>query len=426
MKRTSLACFALALSCISMAQWADVKKLGMGGESYVSTDGKGMVYATSHQPCKLYVSSDFGKTFGINHDLPESFCDVTSTVGPDGKLYVIYIRPGVSGMQVVTSADKGKTIEKVGSLMGPFDREWIVVNPITNEVGFNYSNGYIGGPKSKGIFYAASTDGGKTFKEIARIDKEPEGSYPIDPYLTIGSGGRIYAAWATSTDYNKIDKYKVAVSDDGGKTWTNHTEMGTTHAAFGDTQERWMLGSITATGKNTAMAVYQDYMNLNVDGTEIRPLLALYRTTVDGGKTWSSPKTCMSQVEIDKSLKDFIRNGGQSGLVGTYCQTLPWVGADPKGQIHIAFVDNRSGSQKVGEKMVGLWQVRFSTWKNVSSGFGPSERVSHDWASVRPPLDFIGCCSDGANAWVIWTENPRRVEGWDFSGDLFIASKQLK
>ena len=87
MKRCCSVAF-LALAALSVAQWPDVQRLGQGGESFVSTDGKGNVYATSHQPCKLYVSHDFGKSFAKSHDLPESFCDVTSTLGPDGTLYV--------------------------------------------------------------------------------------------------------------------------------------------------------------------------------------------------------------------------------------------------------------------------------------------------------------------------------------------------
>ncbi|HVT13122.1 MAG TPA: sialidase family protein [Fimbriimonadaceae bacterium] len=425
MKRCLLTLLSLSLASVALCQWKDVQKLGTGGEAFVSTDGKGNVYATSHEPAKLYVSHDFGKTFAISHDLPESMCDVCSTVAPDGRLYVIYIRPGVSGMQVVTSSDKGANIEKAGALLGSYDREWIVVHPTTGQVGFDYSDGYIGGPKSKGVFYASSSDEGKTFKTLARIDREPAGSYPVDPYLTIGSEGRIYAGWATTADCNKIDKYKAAVSNDGGKTWTNQTEIGATHAAFGDTQERWMLGSIAAVGKDTAMMVYQDYLSLTVDGKEVKPLLAFYRVTTDGGQTWSSPKPCLSPKEIEQTLHDFLKAGGPSALVGTYCQTLPWICSDPKGRIHLAFVDNRSGTSKVNDKTVGLWHVRTATW-DPASGFGASERVSSDWAAIRPPLDFLSCCSDGDNMWVIWTENPEKVAGWDFSGELYIGHKSLQ
>lgn len=426
MNRSLALGLTLSLSCGALAQWIDVQKLGQGGETYVSTDGKGSVYATSHQPCKLYVSHDFGKTFANGLDLPDSMCDVTSTVGPDGKLYVIYIKPNVSGMQVVTLADGEKSVVKAGSISGSFDREWIVVHPTTGEIGFNYSNGYIGGPKSKGVFYALSQDKGATFKEISRIDKEPAGSYPIDPYLTIGSGGRIYAGWATSSDaskYDLIDKYMVATSDDGGRTWSNHAEMGSTHKAYGNTQERWMLGSLAAVGKDTAMMVYQDYVNLGIDGAEMRPLLAFYRVTNDGGKTWSSPKTCLSPKEIDQAMRAFIKGNGKSAPVKDYCQTLPWICSDAKGRVHLAFVDNRSGYSP--DTKSGLWQVRFSTWTADKAGFSLSERVSHDWAAARPPLDFIGCCSDGANAWITWTENGVN-NGWDFSGTFFVGHKDLK
>lgn len=426
MYRSLFAALAAALFVSAQAQWSEVQKLGAGGEAYVSTDGKGAVYATSHLPGKLYVSHDFGKTYATGLDLPDSMCDVTSTVGPNGKLYVIYIRPNVTGMQVMTSENGGKTIDKGGTLAGPYDREWIVVHPKTGEIGFDFSDGYIGGPKSKGVFYAASKDDGKTFEKVARVDREPDKSYPIDPYLTIGTGGRIYAGWATSTDYEHIDKYKIATSDDGGKTWANHTDIGSTHPAYGDTQERWMLGSIAAAGEDTAMMVYQDYLTLTIDGQEVKPLLTFYRVTTDGGKTWSSSKPCMPRKEVEQAIHEFLKNNGKAGLVSTYSQTLPWISADSKGHIHFAFVDNRSGSTQVKDKKLGLWQVRYATWNDPKSGFTTSERVSHDWPAIRPPLDFVGCCSDGDNTWIIWSENPERAEGWDFSGQLYIAHKTLK
>jgi hypothetical protein len=418
-----LALFSLLLTP-AFGQWTDIKKLGEGGESYVSTDGKGNVYATSHFPCKLYVSNDSGKSYGISHDLPNSFCDVTSTVGPDGKLYVSYIVPGVKGLQVTTSIDQGKTIQKGGLHPGDFDREWIVVHPTTGEVGMNYSDGYIGGPKSKGVFYAGSTDGGASFKQISRIDNEPSGSYPVDPYLTIGAGGRIYAAWAASTDYDHIDKYAFAASEDGGKTWINHTEIAKTHKLLGDTQERWMLGSIVAVGNDTVMAVYQDYATFNVDGEEVHPLLAYYRVSNDGGKTWSASKPCLQPKEITDAIRLFLKTRVKSSTVANYMQTLPWVSSDGKGRVHFVFEDNRTGQRKVGNKPVGLWHVRYATWDGTK--FGTSERVSHDWAAERPPLDFIGCCSDSKNVWVIWTENPEKAAGWDFSGELFIGRKPLR
>jgi len=425
MSRTSFAFAAFVLSTsFSFAQWAETQKIGTGGETFVSTDGKGNVYATSHQPARLYVSHDFGKTFGSGIPLPDSFCDVCSTVGPDGKLYVIYIRPNVSGMQVVTLSNDATNVVKGGTLVGPYDREWIVVDPKTNAVGFDYSDGYIGGPKSKGVFYAQSTDQGQNFKTVSRIDKEPEGSYPVDPYLTIGTGGRIYAGWATSSDYNTIDAYRVATSDDGGKTWANHTDVGTTHPGFGDTQERWMLGSLTAAGADTAMMVYEDYVAITVDGQEVRPHLVFYRVTTDGGKTWSSAKTCLSPREIEASIHEFLEGEGKSAVTATYNETLPWICADGHGNIHMAFVDNRAGTTMADNKKVGLWQVRATTWR-PGSGFGPSEVVSEEWAAGRPPLDFLSCCCDASNMWVSWTEDPNNTGSWDFSGNFYIAHKKF-
>ncbi|MFI5387841.1 MAG: hypothetical protein ACHQ50_17160, partial [Fimbriimonadales bacterium] len=192
-----------------------------------------------------------------------------------------------------------------------------------------------------------------------------------------------------------------------------------------DTQERWMLGSLVATGQDTAMMVYEDYVSLNVDGQEVKPLLVFYRVTTDGGKTWSSPKTCLTPKEITLAMRGFLKADGPAGIVKNYVQTLPWICSDSYGKVHLAFVDNRSGTTSSGDKKVGLWQVRLATWTDPKAGFGQSERVSHDWPAGRPPLDFLGCCSDGANSWVIWTENPKNTGLWDFSGDLYIAHRRL-
>lgn len=426
MTRTASLVATILVAASAPAQWSDIKKLGQGGESYVSTDGKGNVYATAHQPQKLYVSGDFGATFGLSHDLPDSFCDVTSAIGPDGKLYIIYLVPGVKGIQVVRSSDFGKTIRKVGRIEGPYDREWIIVNPVTGEIGFNYSDGYIGGPKSKGIFYASSSNQGESFKTIARVDKGPEGEYAVDPYLTVGTGGRIYAAWAVSFDYDHIDKYMFASSDDGGKTWGNHTMIGATHPSLGDTQERWMLGSVVAVGKDTVMAIYQDYAEVEVDGATEHPLLAYFRVSKDGGKTWGESKPCLSAKEIESAIRSFRTSRDRNSTVSNYVQTLPWVSADPKGRVHLAFIDNRSGQKNTNNKRVGLWQTRYASWTATEASFSASERVSHDWACERPPLDFIGCCSDGNSVWITWTENPGQTEGWGFSGELFIGKRAVK
>jgi hypothetical protein len=426
MNRTSLLLSAALLCPLAPAQWLDIQRLGTGGEAYLSTDGKGNVYATSHQPCKLYVSNDFGKTFNISHSLPDSFCDVTHAVGPDGRLYVVYIKPGVKGLQVVTSSNKGVSLGMGGSIDGPYDREWIVVNPVTGEVGINYSDGYIGGPKSKGIFFSSSSDGGKTFKQLSRVDNEIEGSYAVDPYLAVGTGGRLYSAWAISTDYDHIDGYKFAASEDGGKTWKYHTELAMTHPNWGDTQERWMLGCLVAVGRDTVVAFYQDYASVEVDGEEYRPLLTYFRVSVDGGKTWERARPCAPDGELKEAIRQHASTRQETASIPNYVQSLPWACADPSGRVHLAFVDNRAGQVNVSGKRVSVWQVRFATMADVKSGFAVSERVSNDWSAERPPLDFIGCAADAENAWVIWTQNPNKVSGWDFTGDLYVGRKKLR
>lgn len=406
------------------AQWKDRVSLGQGGEAKVATDDKGNVYATCHQPCKFYVSHDWGASFGEPKLLENAMCDMDVYAWPDGRVNVVHIKNGVSGMQPWYSTDFGKTLFPGKGIDGPLDREWLAVNPVNGEVYFNYSHGYIGGPKSTGIFLAASTDGGKTFvPRGGRVDREKEGSYPVDPYLSNSSDGKIYAMWANSADFNTIDNFRFAVSTDGGKTFANHQTIAEFSKKLGDTQERWMLGCMVATGRNTVVAFYPDYEEITVDGKTTHPMLTHYKVSIDGGKTFGPGRTVLSTQEIEASIRSFEAAKKADG--GIYIETMPWACADPSGRIHIAFQDNRVGNAAAADGILTKWHVRFATCSDLNKGFGESERVSDDVICKRPPLDFLSCAADSKRAYVIWTETPNNKGDWSFSGDLYVARKVL-
>ncbi|HRF58471.1 MAG TPA: hypothetical protein PLH94_01000 [Fimbriimonadaceae bacterium] len=409
----------------AFGQWADVKRLGSGGEPFVASDGTGNVYVTCHQPCQLFVSRDGGAAFQMVKQFDDGLGDLHVIAPGPNRMHVVYMFTSVNGLQVWNSSDAAKTLERGGSVKGPLDREWLAASP-TNplELYLNYSDGYIGGPKSKGVFLSRSDDGGKSFGQVSRIDNEPEGSYAVDPYLTTTGDGTLVGMWAASTDYNRIDAYKTATSSDGGKTWSNHQTLGNVRKDLGDAQERWMLGGITSSGKSTVVAWFMDYQTVSL-GVTMSPLVVMYRVSTDAGKTWSPAKRITAMGELTEAIDGVKALKEADGKPVLYRQTLPWMTADPYGRIHVVYTDNRAGQGEIDGKPAAKWHVRYAVLDDLTKGFVPSERLSKDYVAGRPPLDFIGCAADKERVYATWVETPGAADGWRFSGELWFGRKPI-
>lgn len=415
MMRFWMALAPLLAAAPAHAQWEDARKLGTGGETFVATDGAGAVYATSHLPTQIFVSRDWGESFAEPKTFADALGDMVVCVRGKGELAVAYMPPTIDGLVTHAASGYGAEWARGEGIRGrPLDREWLAYDPGTKTVYMNYSDGYIGGPKSKGVFLAKSLDGGLSWKETARIDKSPEGSYAIDPGLACSSEGRVYAMWTTTTDYNTVDAYHFAYSADGGATFTGHTRIATVAKGIGDTQERWMLGGVTAFGPKKVAVFYVDYARAD----KARPALRmLVRVSEDGGETFGEPLPVTSEGEL---LEAAAKLGDASA---PFVQCLPWACFDAKGRLHAVWQDNRAGKTGGASGLRYLWQVRYATMQD--GAFGESEAVSAPYDSVRPPLDFMCCAADGKYVYVTWTETPGAGDGWQFTGEFWFARKPL-
>ena len=420
---------AFLLPTLAHGQWEDVKKIGTGGETFVSADGKGHVYVTGHLPTTLFVSDDWGLNFAAK-PFP-GFCDVSTYVWPDGKMHLLWMTSSPWGIKTAYSTDFGKTLTDASFFGEPLDRPWLAAHPPTNRMWFLYSDGYIGyepvpgkGFVIKGVFLAGSKDGGKSFEHLGRVDKEPDGHYGVDPYLTCGASGRLYAMWGVTSDKNTIDSFDYATSADGGKTFTNHQTLLKINKQSGDTQERWMLGTIVAVGEKKVVAVLPDYKTVTVQGKDSRAMLLQYVVSEDGGATFSEPKNALSQQENLGAVKQFENaKSTDKDSVANYAQTLAWASVDSWGRIHLAFQDNRLGQIKHENATWNQWQVRYAVMDDTSKGFGRSEAVSKPMIQVRPNLDFLGITSDKRFTYITWSQNEH--DGQGFSGDLMVARKPI-
>ncbi len=417
---------AFLIPVFASAQWSDVRQIGTGGEAFVATDGKGNVYVTSHQPAQLLVSRDYGDSFGDPFKFRNALGDLHVIAWGEGRVAVSYMYGSAEGLKTWFSTDSAKNLTEGQAYPGPYDREWLAVNPKSNEVYLNYSDGYIGGEKSKGVYLASSSDNGENFKRRSRIDQEATGSYAVDPYLTCTPSGRLYAAWAASKDYDTIDAYRFAMSDDGGKTWARRQTIADTHKTLGDTQERWMLGGILSVGEDTVIVYYQDYAEIEFMGRKFRPLLTWYRRSDDAGATFGEPQTLTPRSEIEKALRAYETNRKADRNYPLYMQTLPWMCAGPDGGVYAVFQDNRGGQSWYDGEPLNVWAVRSSTLAKGAGGFAESEKVSGDTIARRPPLDFMCCAADEMRLYVVWTESSNPKGEWEFSGKLMFGRKKLK
>ena len=421
----------LVTSMACQGQWEDVKRLGNGGETYVSSDNAGTVYASSHIPVQVLVSRDWGKTFGPAKSFPDSLGDTVVLSRPGGKAVVSFMYPiAKGGMSTWTTEDYGANWKLGEGIPGrPLDREWMATNEKSGHVFMVYSDGYIGGPKSKGIFCSLSEDGGLTWKELGKVDKEGEGDYAIDPHLVSSSDGKLYAFWTTSSDYDTIDAYKSAVSTDGGKTWGRHSTIANvTKKVDGkdmDVQERWMLGGLAAFGEKEVMAYYMNPLPIKISNATYGCLLVHVRYSHDAGMTWSEPKTVTSESEAGKAAKSYYDKRVAKENFPDFMQCLAWGCFDSKGRPHFVWQDSRDGQSKLDDNYFNQWHVRHS-WANSPTGdLVNSERVSRSVVCNRPPLDFLCCTADSKNLYVTWTEAPKNKVGWAFSGEFWFGRKSL-
>lgn len=424
MRVTLLTLLAFA-TLVAPAQWKDVRKISTGGESTVVTDDKGNLFITSHQPCELMISRDWGETFAEKHSYPDGLGDMHIAAWGSGRVHMTYMVTGINGIKNYYSFDSGKVMREGTTIAGPLDREWIAPNIKTGEAHVIYSEGYIGGPKSKGIYVAKTADYGRTFGKPVRVDLEPEDSFAVDPYITATPNGKLYAAWGVSKDYNTISGTGFAYSADNGKTWKGHQIIATANSKLGDTQERWMLGGIVSTGEDRVIVHYQDYAEIKVGADTYKPLLTYMRISEDGGATFSAPTTVVPMDEIKASLTAYHGTVTRDEAYPIYIQTLPWMEADAEGNIHLAIVDNRTGQSAIENRVMNKWGVRYLKMAKGAKEFGPSEQVSQPFAAIRPPLDFNSCAVDSKYVYITWSENPNSPTNGDFSGDLYLGRKPI-
>lgn len=409
----------LCLSPAAQAQWADVKSLGFGGEPSLAVDGNGKVFLTCHISSRLFVSPDWGATFAEKQAFMDACCDVAVAARPNGDLAVSYMSSALDGIKVWSSTDGGTSMVRGNALSGPLDREWIAYDRLDGAVHMVYSNGYIGGPLSQGVYHAKSVDNGLNYVQTGRIDLSVAPDRAVDPHVAIGDTGRVYALWGVTSDTDTIDRIDFAYSDDGGLSFTGHKTLGAIQKSLGDSQERWMYTCLVSVGKDTVYAFFHNYSEVTVAGSTYRPLLLKYCKSTDGGVTFGPAVNVLSDLELTAAITSYESKKLGTSNHAMYIQTLGWACADPFGRVHVVWQDDRAGQGLFQGQALNYWHVRHSV--TASDTFLPSDRVSKNVLMMRPPLDFISMAADKRHVYVSWVESPNDTLEWVFNGGLFIG-----
>ncbi|GMV35826.1 MAG: hypothetical protein AMXMBFR61_03340 [Fimbriimonadales bacterium] len=414
---------------LAVPKWEHTS-LGRAGECYVATDDQGHVYVTGHilngqsGVGVFYASSDWGKTFPVSRSFTSACCDFQVEVGPDGRVYVVYMTSAIDGLVCAVSDNYGSSFYQVKKVLtGPYDREWFGFRG--NNIDIVYSDGYIGGPVSKGVIFSTSADGGANFSGYVRVDDEVVGSEAVDPSIACNDNITV-AGWNTSTDRNTVRQFKVARSADGGQTFTNHTVLATYDSAIGDTQERWLAQiPIVSAPNDTFIAVYQNYANVMVDGQPRKALLLYYRRSRDGGLTWEPARTVAPLSDIVSAIRQYeaTRWTNNSTIFPYYIQHQPWACVDPHGDVHVVWFDNRFG-QNPGV-LNSKWSVYHTQAHYSSDKWEKPDAVTPEpFLCVRPNLDFIGVGADSRYVYCAWIRRINQTSTqWSFYGDMFLSRR---
>lgn len=404
-------------------EWTKPVEIGRAGEPYVASDNAGAVYITGHLPSQVWLSRDWGDSFRKQADFPDSLGDVVVLPRPEGTAIFSYMVPKIQGMVTRLTRDYGASSARYAHFgERPLDREWLAWDPKRERALMVYSDGYIGGPKSKGVFLSASEDEGRSWTELTRIDREPPGTYAIDPHLAVSTDGKVYAMWTTTRDYETVESYRVAVSQDGGKTFGDAVTVGSLDLELGDRQERWMLGCIAASGKDTLAVLSLSY----VRQPKGPPALVLnIRFSQDGAKTFGPPQSVEPVSDGTSWREAYAAAVPMNATYAWPIQMMPWGAFDAKGRLHVTWFENRGGMGLVGEKALNRWQVRYACLSPGQPVKAGSIGISEPFLSKRPTLDFMCCAVDSRNVYAVWSENRDSLSDWDFTGRLMFARRPL-
>lgn len=261
---------------------------------------------------------------------------------------------------------------------------------------------------------AASTDGGRTFGPPVEVTDARGGDFP---WLTVTPDGVLHAVTWTRVfppvptgQPNPVRELFHVSSADKGKTFERHS------IDPGNSQHERppVVASNPATGAlYVAWAAQPDAAN-GVPGYTA-DLEIYFRSSVDGGKTWSEKLT--------------LNDDGR----GRANQNEPGIAVAPNGRVDVAWYDGRHSPAPIGNRTeLGFNDVYYTYSVDGGRTFAPNIRVSDRsadrsigvWANNIDQRNNVGLASSNESAYFAWSDT--RHANRDFQPeDIYSATVKL-
>ena len=210
---------------------------------------------------------------------------------------------------------------------------------------------------------AVSSDGGKTFS--APVDMAPGiDQCTTEPYLAQGKDGALLAFFGQATRTTDPGKAPPAhlffsVSRDGGKTFTAkaiHEQSGPADGAASTSTSDWLSAPSPGVDVKTGN-IYVTWEELGAGVPKI-----LFERSTDGGKTWGDPV----KVNDGDGKRDF-----------DFAEEFPTLSVAPNGRIDVVWYDYRNDPvYKDGDRSNGFQDVYYASSTNGGVGWSKNVRVN--------------------------------------------------
>ena len=379
-------------------------------EPDVAADGRGNVYvAYAHfgdvagcdtcpgTTAMIQVSRDGGRSWEVPrplNPLPEGVqIDLQVDVNAAGSVFVAYLEGKDTVFQ--RSNDFGRTFTRPVAVNADVKNSW------TDKVGLAVrgEDVYVAFSIAQRFFVSASHDGGRTFRSAQVNSRSSDYSWTLTSGGVVDSQGNAYFSWVgIHQSGNALGPQDVFLtkSSDGGRTWSFlNVDLGLppgpSCSEFSCGWDFW--GPQMVVGVDASDRLYVLY---NAGETDRGPPRVWYRSSANGGITWTS------RVPIHSSIGDRFA-------------LFPAIVGGRAGEVHASWMDDRTG--------------RFNTWHRMSSDGGRTwsaeVRVSADLGFTYQSAagfeftygDYYGAAWDGRNVHIAWGEAPDYIG----PGNVFYA-----
>ena len=282
------------------------------------SDVGGTLCSSCPEHVVLQISNDNGKTWGAAKAIdPEPVTggqyDPQIVVDPaDGKtVWASFLQNGKSSIAVMKSTDFGQTWTGptiVENLQRATDKDELTVRGNTIAVGYN---------AVQKIYASVSHDGGQTWNTYLVNSGGTQQGWSLGGGAGIDSQGNIYFAWDGYTQNGQskgpVNLY-VTKSSDGGQTW-NITDLdvsGSPYPCSGCTYA--FLGAGISLSIGSDDSIYVLY-NSTADQTNAAPERIFFRKSTDHGATYSARQDVSSAPQGIEHSFPAVATGSTSGDV---------------------------------------------------------------------------------------------------------------